>query len=356
MKQQYETLLELTRIGIGHSASYPIDEIDWSVIQQLATEQGLMAVVLDGIEKLPANKRPQQSVLMNWIGKILQNYENRFSQYRTTIAELAGWYKDHDVKMMVLKGYACGLNWTKPEHRPYGDIDIWLFGKQQYADDCLLQDKGIRVDKGEHHHTVFYWGDFMVENHYDFLNIHQSSSNVKMEQIFKELGQDDGYSVEIKGERVYLPSPNLHALFLLKHSMSHFASEGTTMRQLLDWAFFVERYSKEIDWEWLENVLEEYGMKRLYDIYNAICIGDLGFDVNIFHSTQFDPFLKKRVLNDILSPEFSVDVPKLLLSRIIFKFRRWHGNAWKRELCYNESTLSSLWCGIKHHLLKPSTI
>ncbi len=35
---------------------------------------------------------------------------------------------------------------------------------------------------------------------------------------------DDTYTLDVCGEKVYLPSPNLHALFLLKHSMSDFAA------------------------------------------------------------------------------------------------------------------------------------
>lgn len=111
--------------------------------------------------------------------------------------------------------------------------------------------------------------------------------------------------------------------------MSNFASTGFTIRHLLDWAFFVEKNSKEIDWGWLEGVLEKYGMKKLFNVFNAICVGDLGFDVNIFPKVQFDPSLKDRVLNDILSPEFSeVEKADSLaeLSTSTVAGRQMHGN------------------------------
>lgn len=73
--------------------------------------------------------------------------------------------------MMILKGYACSLDWPKPEHRPCGNIDIWLFGKQKEADALLANKKGLEIDSSHHHHhTIFYWRDFMVENHYDFFD------------------------------------------------------------------------------------------------------------------------------------------------------------------------------------------
>ena len=132
----------------------------------------------------------------------------------------------------------------------------------------------------------------MVENHYDFLNIHHHKSNVELEGILKKLGKDASHYSMLKGEWVYLPSPNLHALFLLRHSMSNFASTGMQLRQLLDWAFLVEKHGKEINWQWLEETLERFGMKKLYDIFNAICIEDLGFNPCIFQKVQFLPFLK----------------------------------------------------------------
>lgn len=356
MREQYEVFLELTRLGLGHSVSYIPHEVDWTFIQQQAIKQGLAAVVLDGIEYLPESMRPDQLTRLNWIGDILQNYEKSYTRYCGAIAELAGWYKAHGVKMMVLKGYACGINWPKPEHRPCGDIDIWLFGKQQYADECLLKDKSIRVDKSEHHHTVFNWGGFVVENHYDFLNVHQHRSSVAMEKILKELGTDDSYSTELNGEKIYLPSPNLHALFLLRHAMTHFAAESINLRQLLDWGFFVEKNGKAVNWEWLKGVLEEFGMMPLFQIFNAICVGDLGFDMKMFPTVQFELSLKDKVLKEILNPEYSIELPKGFLRRILYKYRRWKANEWKYRLCFNDSIQMAFLSGVWNHLTKLKTI
>lgn len=138
--------------------------------------------------------------------------------------------------------------------------------------------------------------------------------------------------------------------------MCHFAAEGITLRQLLDWAFFVETKGKNVDWRWLEGVLEEYGMMPLFRIYNAICVEDLGFDSGLFPPIQYNPLMKDRVLHEILFPEFSTQLPKRLIKRIIYKFRRWYKSAWKHKLCYKESMWESFWSGVWMHLLKPSQI
>ena len=356
-----EDFLTLVRLGIGtRSTEYlgnqSSGDVDWDSIEALAARHGLSAIMIDGVEKLPEQKKPPKAVLLQWIGDTFQSYEHRYEAYKKAIAKLAGFYNSHGYKMMVLKGYACSLDWPKPEHRPCGDIDIWLFGQQKEADEALTKGKEIEIDSSHHHHTVFYWRDFMVENHYDFINVHHHKSNAEVERVLKELAQDDSHSVEVCGEKVYLPSANLHALFLLKHMMIHFAAEGVSLRQLLDWGFFMQAHHTEMDWPWYFEKLEQFGMTTMFNIFNAICVEDLGFDAAVFHQVQFNPFMKDRVLNEILSPEFGDELPNSLIPRLLFKYHRWRGSAWKHELCYKESMWSAFWSGVWNHLLKPSSI
>ena len=177
--------LSLIRLGIGHNVTDALIVSDWSVLQALATRQGLAAVLLDGIDRLSETERPPKALLLQWIGETLQSYEYRSELYRRAIAEMAGFFNEHGQKMMILKGYACGLNWPKPEHRPCGDIDIWLFGKSREADLLLECEKGIEVNRSEPHHTVFYWRDFMVEDHFDFIDVNHHRSHRALEKTLK---------------------------------------------------------------------------------------------------------------------------------------------------------------------------
>lgn len=355
-KSLQESFLALVRLGIGLPMDALPEIIDWPAIQNLANQQGLSAVIIDGIEKLPEELRPPKVLLLQWIGEVLQIFECRYESYRRAIAEISSFYNEHHFKMMVLKGYACSLDWPKPEHRPCGDIDIWLFGQQKEADEVLEVEKGIRIDNSHHHHTVFTWRDFTIENHYDFIEVHYRKSSQSLEKILKEKGADDTNFVDVYGEKVYTPSPNLHALFLSRHALEHFASEDVTIRQLLDWAFFVNVHGKEVDWSWLLGVLEQYGMLPLFNLFNAICVEDLGFDACLFPTYGVDAQLKNRVLNEMLSPEFNEIQPTGLLPRVIFKYRRWKANGWKHDLCYKESRWSAFWSGVWNHILKPASI
>ena len=365
--KKHELFFELVQLALEHRdklSQVPTDD-EWAAVKELADRQGLTAVVLDGLSELRnqgvTKGMPEQIMLLEWIGEVMQGYEMQYDQHRKAIAELARFYNEHGFKMMVLKGYACSLDWPRPEHRPCGDIDIWLFGRQREADETLgswfkVQGSSQGIDSGHHHHTVFYWNDIMVENHYDFVNVHHHKSNEGMERLMKELAGDDSYYMELEGARVYLPSPNLHAFFLLRHAMNHFAASEISLRQLLDWAFFVKKHGDEVDWDRLMKEFEKYKMMEMFNIFNAICVDDLGFDANIFRSVQFNPDLKERVLEDILYPAYVTAEPKHLLPRLIYKYKRWQGNGWKQRLCYPDSRWSTFWSGVWSHLLKPGSI
>lgn len=347
-------LLQIVRLGIGHLGAIP-EFIDWHSIHSSSSEQGVSAIVWDGILKLynqgllVDGRALDVKLKKQWIGTVFQNYEGKYSDYRKTIGKLAAFYNRHGFKLMVLKGYGLSLNYPVPEHRPCGDIDIWTFGNYREADDALSKELCVPIDSSHHHHTVFTFGGYSVENHYDFVNIHAHRSSAEIEKIFKELAQSDENYTIVDGEKVYLPSPDLHALFLLRHTMSHFASTSMSLRQILDWAFFVEKNTQSIHWDWLLDVLDQFHMMDFFRCMNAICVEDLGFDSSIFPANPFLPALKERVLADTLSPEFNETAPSGRLGRIIFKYRRWRANNWKQRMCYKEGLLESfITLGLSH--------
>ena len=357
-----DSFLFLVRLGIGHPVFILPKIIDWESMKGLAAEQGLSAIVLDGAQALTdkgdltEGRSMDKTLKKQWIGTVIQNYEWKYEDYRKQIGELARFYNEHGFKLMVVKGYGLSLNYPIPQHRPCGDIDIWAFGEYKEADKALARELSIPVDSSHHHHTTFSFKGYMVENHYDFVNVHYGHGNEKLEKVFKELAMDDSVRTEIDGKTVYLPSANLHALFVLRHTMLHFASTEMSLRQVLDWGFLIEKHYKEIDWQWFMRTLDEFHMTDFFHCLNAICVDDLGFDASVFPSCRFDDALKKRVLNDTLSPEFKGETPSRFFRRIAFKYRRWQANAWKQELCYGDSRFKSFWTGVWGHLMKPGMI
>ena len=372
MEREAEVLLALIRTAVNGTATSGAEnapvpfsgEVDWAGVSALSVRQGVAAMAADGLQLLcdahpdwewTLDSPENETVKYDWFGQIFYA-EECYAKYSRAIASLAQFYREHGFRMMILKGYACGLNYPVPAHRPYGDIDIWLFGQYREADRALARERGVKIDNSHHHHTVFRWKGEMVENHYDIINIYHHRSSRELEALLKRLAGDDSHLIEVEGQPVCIPSPDLHALFLLRHAASHFAATDISLRHLLDWGFLVKACGDRIDWAWLSATAERFGMREIFRCFNAICAEDLGLSPDLFPADERHSPYKERVLNDILRPEFDGEAPKRLLPRIVFKYRRWRANGWKHRLCYRESMASALWSGIWLHLRKPSSI
>ncbi len=340
-----------------------------------ASEQGVLAVVWDSISHYESDKvrsvfLSDRSLKIRWAINV-EHIEQKYAKQKAAIVAMAHFFASHGIRMMILKGYGLSLNYPIPEHRPCGDIDIWLFGVetdpagkshivnvQTKADDLLRNELKIKIDEDEHHHTVFYFDGVMVENHYDFLNIHAHASNRVIEKRLQSLVREEMESVTVDGETVYLPSADFNALFLLRHAAAHFAAENIGLRHLLDWKYFVERNSASVDWVSLETFAKELNMHKFLHCLNGICIDYLGMSDGLLPSFERDVNLEKRVLAEIFEPEFSEAKPQNagILRSLSYKFRRWWANRWKHRIVYREGLVSTFFVQLRSHLMKPKSL
>ena len=346
-------LLMLVRLSIGKEPNphFP-DQVNWPHLIELANMQGLAALASDGLQ-VYYDTHPQvdavtQAVLdplyarefniprLQFLG--MPNHQRKlYRQHEQAVGNLARFYAQHNIPMMLLKGHGLSLNYPKPALRPCGDIDIYLFGKWREADRAIQCEKGIAVSSEHEHHTTFDWEEISVENHYDFVNTLTRRSNRRLEAEFKQLAQDRSHTFEIEGQPISLPSPNLNALFLLRHSSKHFAAEGISLRIVLDWAFFVEKHGTQVDWSWLVERARHYNMHRFLSCIDRISVEQFGFSPSIFPVLETDTQLTERVLGDIIQYHgMTVDQP------FLDKMKRWASRGWQYNICFSDSRLSYL--------------
>lgn len=335
-------------IRLAKNTEYKIDEdlikvVDWEKVMNLAFSQGVLAISLDAISLLPESLRPKSITLLEWIGEVL-NLETNYERHANVISELSSFYEEHGIKMMLLKGWGLSLNYPVPNHRPTGDIDIWLYGNQKKGDKLIESEKGIHPIKSSHH-TIFFYDEVEVENHITFIEVdcHKTDGS---EEILLDYAKEPAIeAVCSNGNTILLPSPNLNAFFLLRHSAAHFATERITIRHLLDWAFFVQKYYDRIDWDALYANAKDKNLHVFLDCQNAICVNELGFDKDYFPIHEKYSELEKRIFNDILFPEFREEAPGIrenFIKYCFVKTKRQFANKWKYSITYNESFWSIL--------------
>ena len=352
MTQTEKDILFYLQVALGHANPKLVKGNDWNMAMLVAIKQGVIGLVLDGINKCFEQGMAVEmgfDTKMEWIGVVSQ-MEQQYQRHEKHLRELAAFYMTHGINMMVLKGYGLSKNYPEPFHRPCGDIDIYLFGKQKEGDRLLHEKLGVGIDKSHHHHTVFKFQGEMVENHYDFLNVHVRPSNKRIEAKLKELCHTESTETT---DNIYYPSAEFNAIYLLRHCAAHFASTEMSVRQVLDWGLFMEKYHKEIKWDEYLPYLKEEGMYRFYNLLGLFCIKHLGFDEAIFHGLHKDK-LFERFGNEIMEPEFKEHENGNLLHSLSVKPRRWWHNRWKNRLCYPDSAWSEFSYGLWAKVLKPS--
>lgn len=337
---------QLIKKAIDHSCL--IDQglllsTNWTEVGELASRQGVLAFILDAVSLLPKAVQPDRQLLKKWLGEVLAQ-ESNYKKHAETISDLSTFFDDHGVKMMLLKGWGLSLNYPCPYYRPAGDVDIWLYGDQEKGDALLKEEKDIHPIKSSHH-TIFFYNGVEVENHITFIEVdcHKPDGS---EEILLRYAEEP--AIEVLGNnhnRILLPSPNFNAYFLLRHSSGHFATERITIRHLLDWGFFVEKYYDAIDWDAIYNYAKEKNMNRFLDCQNAICVNELGFLPNHFPVREFNPKLAERVFYDIMYPEFHEKAPSMKENFVKYcyvKTKRHFANKWKYDITYKENFLSIL--------------
>lgn len=372
-------LLNLIKIALGKSAECALpDALEWSTLFGLSVKQCVPSVVLDGLNKsLVSAALPGKGVgktdKLKWLGMLL-NRERQYAIHESVVAALAAVYQSAGYRMMLLKGYGLSKYWPIPNHRPTGDIDIYLMymdsdGKDKCQPawkraDLMMKEKfGVEIDNSHHHHSVFTYKGIMVENHYDFINVHSHRSNQWIENEFKTLALtgSEEYTFD-NGAKLLFPSPLLNCLFVARHNACHFAAEHLNLRQLLDWALFVEKRNEDMDWDYFWSTAKKMGMEKFVLCMAFIAIEQLSFEKSIFHITdEYMDFQKcehdliDKVFDDILHPTDEGNDGKGLVY-VVRRFKLWKRNLWKHRIVYSDSVVSTFYAQIKSHLMKPTTI
>lgn len=363
-----DALLWLLQCAVSGQSNGPINLVgaDWPSLIAQSNRQAVAALAIDGLQKYlsdypgvkPFARETMEEKMrrMQWLGQLMA-YERMYAKHEHVMAKLSQAYAKKGIRMMVLKGYGLSLDWPTPCHRPVGDLDIYNFGRWKEADALIAKECGVKVDDGHEHHTVFCFEGVAVENHYDFINTKAHRDAPMIEAKLKQLAEKDCREVDVHGAHIYLPSADFNAIFLMRHMGQHFAGEHLNLRQVLDWGFFVRAHHAEVDWKAAIAFLREIGLLTFFHQVNAICVDHLGFAEEAFPPIVRDEALEKRILSDILHPEFAEEKPTSgLLAVLTFKFRRWWHNRWKHHLVYKEWLLPMFFTLLWSHLRRFRTI
>lgn len=334
MNTNHTNFTNLVRLGIGHQASSLIEPVDWNAIEALAERQGLLPIVVDGIETLPDAIRPPKIALLRLIGEALQ-MEQQYALQRKTAVDMARLFHDNCIRTYVLKGEVVAECYPKPEHRisadfdclllpEVGEDDVWEKGNQ------LIENAGYKVGHGFYKNSSFDLPGLMVENHRFMVPFRGNKTLRRLEKYLQSemLSHKPLPSDFFHQTSLCRPPVMVSALFLIEHAYSHFLHEGLNWRHVLDWVMFSDKYKDEIDWNQLSAFIDEYGFRKFYDSYHRLGL----YLIGEFQDSSFT-IQDKLMLDDIWAP---LDLHETLYG-VKAKFQL-AGNYWRARWKYKHFT------------------
>ncbi len=249
-------------------------DVNWIAIYKLSQEQTVVAVIWDGIEKLPLELRPDKALSFKWYGFIVRN-EQTNRAINSRVAEIFELYKSAGLHPILLKGAGIASLYHNPLRRGCGDIDIFVGGDEEceIAND-LVEDKlqGINLDKLEKkhkydYHTMLKLPDGLtIENHTRFTSNFTPAITRRFEnQLASWYPQNSGYA-DIAEQQIEVSPLDFNVQYIFIHMYRHFFSVGVGLRQICDWAVLINKLdNKNIEligykkgWQTMAGFLVEY--------------------------------------------------------------------------------------------------
>ncbi|MCR4659101.1 MAG: nucleotidyltransferase family protein [Bacteroidales bacterium] len=338
-KEEIDTLFALVRSSWGLPVNHDFKELsedEWQSLLRLSCGNNIRAITADGIKKI--GLQPPRNVWLPWLAEA-SKVELQYRQSRAALAELTDFFCQNGIRTIELKGGSLATLYPVPEHREATDLDIYQFGDHRRADALVQQHYAATVHDDGYHHTKYNFKGITVENHYSFLNNLNSQRSRDYEALLHQ----------------QVPSATFTAMFVIRHTASHFASSSLVARHLLDWAAVVQSYRTEVDWQLTSRAIAPSGMTPFVATVQALTAQRLGIEpvAQLPISTNED--LNQRVLNDIVYGEFAErHHEREDIGRALWKLRRYHAARWKRQLVGHrpQDTLTD----VAFHLRHPRTI
>lgn len=349
-----DIFLQLVRLGIGCEAgvslsvSGPLSLADWQALEELANEQGLLGVMLDGVEKLPRELRPEKKAIIQSIGQVIQS-EQQYAVQEHAAMEMARLLHQHGIRTYVLKGAVVAECYPKPEHRRSVDMDCFLMPEQGNGDvwekaNGLMEEQGFEVRRDYYKNSTIVLPGLSVENHRYFTPFRGNRRLKNLEHwLQEEIRRENNtpFAIRFEGTWLYRLPVMVSALFLIEHAYSHFLHEGLTWRMVLDWQMFSRWHREEIEWTELEARVNEFGFRRFYDSFcrlGRFLVGELTVD-----GLQL---ADRRMLEDIWGPLDVHETVAGVRGKLALAGNTWRAR-WKYRTFTDMNWLQALWIQAK---------
>jgi len=268
------------------AADTPLSKL-WTNAIAHAEYQQVSGVAFDALPLLPKQQQPDKETTLQWTVHVCSN-ERNFYLYTQQCLEGLKELNRLECTIVLMKGLLLAQLYPKPEHRPIGDVDLYIEQSQLPLITKYLKEQGAHVDEqfdAKHVAATFrglYW-----EFHFKSIFFFYRQTDKRYQQIEKELTLPEALCTETicvcpSGENATVQAfpPLLEILYLTAHIQHHLLLEEIYLRHVVDWmlALHHNRTALAIAESHLIRHLQQLKLYRLYRALGYIGVTYLGFE------------------------------------------------------------------------------
>lgn len=250
---------------------------DWPAIVKLAQVETVASLIADGIAMLPREVGPSLKEKVPLIASVQTN-EAANLKHREFIGRLGSALEEAGVKVAFMKGQVVSVRYPQPLHRQHGDIDFVVGPNDMRACLKVIERLGGKVDWGhiDEKHGHAFIGDILLEPHHKIHNYQRPSTDKRVQGLFAQVFPSQLIEVDLGVAKAKALPPEFESLFLMSHMIHHVYGEGLGLRQVVDYAMFINKQWGSIDVDKHSEWLRHARMMRAWRIMVCICVEFLG--------------------------------------------------------------------------------
>ena len=261
-------------------------DVDWQEVYQLAQEQSVQGLVLQGIEwfknhnlNADLDLNIPKVLLLQWIGEV-QVIEQRNKEMNAFIADLIEKLRRSDIYALLVKGQGIAQCYEKPLWRCSGDVDLFLSYDNYQKAKTLLTPLASEVEleyEGISHlgMTIDGW---VVELHGSL----RVGLPQKINRVLDDIQEDTFYRGNVRSwlngqTQIFMLGKENDIFYVFAHFFNHFYKEGVGLRQICDWCRLLYTYKDSLNYNLLESRIKRAGLVSEWKAFGALAIEYLGF-------------------------------------------------------------------------------
>ena len=303
----------------------------------LASIHGVLPVVMQFFEGRKVENKEVRKVILKWY-LVAQGNKQRYQIRVQNIRELAKMFAEEGMDMMIFKGVALAQLYPRPEWRVFSDIDFYLYGKCSEGNRAMER-HGIESRPFYHHNTEATLNGVLLENHYDFVERLNHRLNLTLDDELKKMAQEEGKSMKAtflddQEMNVYMMTPTMNAVFLMRHMSAHYVSESVPLRMFVDWILFLKYHAKDVDWKRVCQLYEKSGMTEFVGIVMELVRQHFRME---FPEVPIVPVANEhteKVWESIVFPPAINPHKKYSIGYWVYETKTFLGNRWKHQIVY----------------------